>query len=93
MSNASNELDIKYWKLKMVMDETMEFPSEYLFKFIVPVSEAQALLGILVDMDIDEKTSKGGKYISISARRVFANSDEIIKIYKKVAVIKGIISL
>ncbi len=77
----------------MVMDETMEFPSEYLFKFIVPVSEAQGLLLILVDMEIDEKISKGGRYISISAKKVFANSDDIISIYKKVAVIKGIISL
>jgi putative lipoic acid-binding regulatory protein len=44
-------------------------------------------------MDIDERASAGGKYISVSAKKVFNNSDEIIKIYKSVSVIKGIISL
>jgi len=83
----------KMWKLKMVMDETVEFPSSYLFKFIVPVHEVQNLLKILDGMDIDERASSGGKYISVSAKKIFNSSEEIIKIYKAVSVIKGIISL
>lgn len=83
----------KMWKLKMVMDETMEFPTEYLFKFIVPVAVVHELLFILQGMDIDERASSGGKYISVSAKKVFQNSDEIMLIYKRVAVVKGIISL
>jgi putative lipoic acid-binding regulatory protein len=83
----------KMWKLKMVMDETMEFPSEYLFKFIVPVAVVHELLFILQGMDIDERASTTGKYISVSAKKVFQNSDEIMLIYKRVAVVKGIISL
>jgi putative lipoic acid-binding regulatory protein len=83
----------KMWKLKMVMDETVEFPTEYLFKFIVPVTEVHQLLGILHGMDIDERASSGGKYISVSAKKMFNSSDEILKIYKSVAVVKGIISL
>ncbi len=90
---SKDELAIKYWKLKMVMDETVEFPSEYLFKFIVPQAEVLELKKFLVGMDIDERASAGGKYISVSAKKVFNNSDEIIKIYKNVSVIKGIISL
>ncbi|MBP9681764.1 MAG: DUF493 family protein [Bacteriovorax sp.] len=83
----------KMWKLRMVMDETMEFPAEYLFKFIVPSSEVHALLSILTGMDIDERASSGGKYISVSAKQLFSSSDEIIQIYKKVAAVKGVISL
>ena len=90
---SKDELAVKYWKLKMVMDETVAFPSEYLFKFIVPQAEVTELKKLLAGMDIDERASAGGKYISVSAKKVFNNSDEIIKIYKSVSVIKGIISL
>lgn len=83
----------KMWKLKMVMDETVEFPTEYLFKFIVPVASVHELLLILQGMDIDERASSGGKYISVSAKKTFENSDDIIFVYKRVSVIKGIISL
>ncbi|MGZ3790289.1 MAG: DUF493 family protein [Bacteriovorax sp.] len=94
MTKTPEELQAeKFWKLKMVMDETIEFPSEYLFKFIVPVAEVHQLLFILQGMDIDERASSGGKYISVSAKKIFNSSDEILKIYKRVAVIKGIISL
>ena len=89
---AAIEAD-RLFKLKLVMDETVKFPTEYLFKFIVPASEAHHVLLILKDMDIDERASANGKYISISGRRVFDKSDEIINIYKKASVIKGIISL
>jgi putative lipoic acid-binding regulatory protein len=94
MGKTPQELQAeKMWKLKMVMDETVEFPTEYLFKFIVPVAEVHALIAILDGMDIDERASSGGKYISVSAKSTFQSSDEILKIYKNVAVIKGIISL
>lgn len=94
MSKTPEELHAeRMWKLKLVMDETMEFPTSYLFKFIVPVSEVHELLNILKGMDIDERASAGGKYISVSAKNTFNNSDEILKIYKSVATIKGIISL
>ena len=90
---SNDQLAIKYWKLKIVIDETVEFPSEYLFKFIVPVGEVAELKKLLLDLEIDERASAGGKYISVSAKKVFNSSDEIIKIYKSVSVIKGIISL
>ena len=80
-------------KLKLVMDETVEFPVDYLFKFIVPASEAHHVLLILHGMDVDERASSNGKYISVSGRKVFDNSDEIIAIYKRASVVKGIISL
>jgi putative lipoic acid-binding regulatory protein len=90
---SSDQIAIKYWKLKMVMDETVEFPTEYLFKFIVPHAEVTELKKLLVGMDIDERASTGGKYISVSAKKIFSNSDEIIQVYKSVSAIKGIISL
>lgn len=83
----------RFIKLKLVMDETVTFPTEYLFKFIVPVGEVHHILLILKGMDIDERASANGKYISVSGKKLFSNSDEIIEIYKKASVIQGIISL
>lgn len=80
-------------KLKLVMDETIKFPTEYLFKFIVPVAVVHQITLILQGMDIDERASSNGKYISVSAKKKFDNSDEIINIYKRASVIQGIISL
>lgn len=83
----------RLFKLKLVMDETLTFPCEYLFKFIVPVSEVHQVTLILQGMDMDERASSNGKYISVSGKKSFNNSDEIITIYKKASGIKGIISL
>jgi hypothetical protein len=89
---AAIEAD-RLFKLKLVMDETVKFPTEYLFKFIVPSSEVHHILLILKGMDIDERASANGKYISVSGKNVFNCSEEIIEIYKKASVIKGVISL
>jgi hypothetical protein len=89
---AAIEAD-RLFKLKLVMDETVKFPTEYLFKFIVPSSEVHHVLLILKGMDIDERASANGKYISVSGKNVFNSSEEIIEIYKKASVIKGVISL
>jgi putative lipoic acid-binding regulatory protein len=83
----------RLFKLKLVMDETLQFPTEYLFKFIVPVSEVHQILLVLEGMDVDERASSNGKYISVSGKKIFQTSDEIIAIYQKASVIKGIISL
>jgi hypothetical protein len=83
----------RLFKLKLVMDETIKFPTEYLFKFIVPVGEVHQVLLILQGLDIDERASANGKYISVSGKGVFQCSDEIINIYKRASVIQGIISL
>jgi len=83
----------RFTKLKLVMDETLKFPTEYLFKFIVPVGEVHHVLLILQGLDIDERASSNGRFISVSGKGIFSSSEEIIIIYKKASLIKGIISL
>lgn len=83
----------RLWKLKLVLDETMEFPIEYLFKFIVPKSELHLVMGHLDGLEVFHRPSANGNYISVNAKKVFQTSDEIILIYKKVGTIKGLIAL
>ena len=86
-------LEDKLFELKLVLDETMKFPNDYLFKFIVPVAEVHQILFILKDMRIEQKPSASGNYISVSAKTKVLKSDDIIIIYQRASVIKGIISL
>lgn len=86
-------LEKKLHELKLVMDETVTFPTEYQFKFIVPVSEVHQIMFILQGMELSQHPSSTGKYISVNAKHVMNTSDEIILIYQRAAVIKGIISL
>lgn len=86
-----------YNKLKNDLEETTKFPTKYLYKFIVPsdkqkinqVENAFNHLGAV----ITKKSSKTGKFISVSIVVNMKNADEIIKKYKEVEFIEGIISL
>ena len=86
-------LEDKLFKLKLVLEETVKFPSEYLFKFIVPIGEVHKILFILQGMEIEQKASANGNYISVSGKIIMQTSDDIIVIYRRASVIKGIISL
>ena len=86
-----------YKKLKNQLDETTQFPSDYMYKFIVP-SEGNQLNQIQKIFDqknavITERKSKTGKYISVSIVINLVNSNAVISYYKKTEKIKGIISL
>jgi putative lipoic acid-binding regulatory protein len=76
-----------------VLDETVKFPSEYLFKFIVPVDQIHQILFIMQGMEIEQKASSSGKYISVSGKMIMNKSEDIILVYQRASVIKGIISL
>lgn len=89
----SEDEQTRRWKLKLLLDESYEWPTEYLFKFIVPMDQLPRIIVILNGFNIEEKPSTGGKYISVSAKKVLNSSEEVLKIYESVKVIKGIISL
>lgn len=86
-----------YKKLKEQLDETTEFPSDYLYKFIVSsegnkVQEVQDLFNNRGAV-INTKKSRTGKYISVSIVINLASSEEVISYYKEAEKIEGIISL
>lgn len=76
--------------------ELQEWPDVYLFKFIVPnsshaIAQATALFSDLTELNFHE--SKTGKYVSVSAKEMMLNVDDIIAVYHKAAAIEGIVSL
>lgn len=86
-----------YTKLKGQLEDTTDFPADYMYKFIVPTDGNQlAEIESLFDNKgavITTKNSKTGKYVSVTIVLKLNSADEIIGYYKKVEKIKGIISL
>jgi putative lipoic acid-binding regulatory protein len=86
-----------YEKLKITLENTTKFPTEYMFKFILPTDEAKIekiknifnYSGVI----INTKPSKTGKYKSLTILVTMKGADEIIKKYKEVASVEGVISL
>ena len=78
-----------YKNLKQLLDDTNSWPSEYIYKFIY--NSKPQNIEILKDIfkalnaDFKVKTSKNGKYTSVSVKIIAKNPDLIIENYKKVA--------
>jgi uncharacterized protein len=86
-----------YSRLKEELLNTHTWPSDYLYKFIVP-TDAGKINQIQEIFDntgavIESKQSRKGKYTSISVTVNMENPDEVIRKYKEVGVVEGVISL
>lgn len=82
-----------YDSFKKKLEEEQEFPTKYMFKFIVQKEKVQDILPFFETAEISTKKSKTGKYISVSAVIVAFNPDDIIDKYKSLSHLEGIISL
>jgi putative lipoic acid-binding regulatory protein len=80
-------------QLKTRLDTVHTWPSNYLFKFIVPMHKKGELMDVLPTGLIEEKLSRTGKYISISLKTRIEASDEVIAVYQRASTIEGIVSL
>lgn len=87
----------KITKLKIALDQVHDWPSMYLFKFIVPSDNQKiARIEALFDSgtaEIRMRQSKNGKYTSISAREIMTSADKVVEYYKKAYEIEGVIAL
>ncbi|GLB51831.1 DUF493 domain-containing protein [Neptunitalea chrysea] len=86
-----------YSRLKEELGNTSLWPSEYLYKFIIP-SDAEKMAYIEglfngKNADIKTKESATGKFCSISIKLKLKNPDEVIYYYKEVGKIEGVIAL
>ncbi len=89
-----SEEDLEKFKLKLA--ESMSFPGVYMFKFIITsehrnIALVENLFG--PEADLLTKESGGGKYTSVTAKQVVMSVEEIIEVYKKASLIKGIMFL
>ncbi|AWM12874.1 DUF493 domain-containing protein [Flavobacterium sp. NRK F10] len=86
-----------YIRLKDELTNTSLWPTEYLYKFIVPsephkIAEIEGAFNGMGAV-ISTTQSKTGKYTSVSVSVHMKNPDAVIEKYKEVSNIEGIISL
>ncbi len=92
----SKESDF-YEKLKKSLIETTEFPTKYMYKFIIPSGEEKfkQIESIFDNMGavINSKASKTGKYTSLTILVKMESADDVIVKYQEVSLVEGVISL
>jgi len=95
MENQKSEEFYKRLKEELLLNTP--WPSDYLYKFIIPTDKDKIdQIHKIFDNTgavIESKQSRKGKYTSISVTVNLANPDEVIRKYKEVGKIEGVISL
>lgn len=86
-----------YHRLKEELINSTVWPSEYLFKFIVPTDVDKVLI-IETSFDgmgavIETHQSKTGKYTSVSINVTMKSAQSVIDKYVELTKVEGIISL
>jgi len=86
-----------YNRLKIELGNTSDWPSEYLYKFIIPtdLKKIEELENAFDNMGAVIKThqSKTAKYTSISVNVLMENPEAVVEKYIYVSNIEGLISL
>ena len=81
-------------KFQELLDEQINWPDAYQFKFITKTDAKDQVLGYLAGHKVSEKISKNGKYTSVSINVRMKSPDAVISKYKEVAEkVEGVISL
>lgn len=92
-----DQADEFYKRLKEQLASNNKWPSDYLYKFIVPtdVEKIKQIQDVFDNTGavIESKKSKNGKYTSLSIMVNLENPDEVIQKYKQVGEVEGVISL
>lgn len=79
--------------LKEQLESQTDFPTLYMFKFIVPIGREDEVASLLPHNEAVLKKSTKGNYASVTIKAMMPNSESIIAIYERASSIEGIISL
>jgi putative lipoic acid-binding regulatory protein len=86
-----------YNRLREQLSNNTLWPSQYLYKFILPADDEKVTLVKQAfenqEAQIETKSSSNGNYISVSVKVKMKNPDAVIEKYLEVSYIEGIISL
>ncbi len=90
LSNTGQE----WWdNFQRLLEDQIDFPSEYIFKFIVPSANLDDLKSVFGHYPVEVRESRKGNYASVTARMEMNSSDEVIAVYNAAAEVDDVISL
>lgn len=95
--SADKKTEAFYERLREQLEGDTQWPSPYLYKFIVPASnEKIAEIEAIFDgsnAKINTRDSSKGTYTSVSIKVTMASPDAVIEKYLQVSEVEGVISL
>ena len=75
------------------LENQHSWPSEYMFKFIVPSDVENEIKQIFSGQSITSRESSKGNYTSITVKMMINSTDEVIRIYEEAHKVEGVIAL
>ena len=75
------------------LDQHYAWPSLYIFKFIVPAGQEEAVKKLFPKHVPSEKRSTKGRYTSVTVQMMMPSSEAVVSIYEQASVIEGLIAL
>jgi uncharacterized protein len=75
------------------LDNHHNWPSLYTFKFIAPKSKEGSIKELFRMHEVIVKPSSKGNYVGLTIRMMASSSEDVIKKYKEVYLLEGIIAL
>ena len=95
--SAEKKTDEFYKRLREQLEGDTQWPSPYLYKFIVPASNEKiaAIKAVFENTNavIQTRDSSKGTYTSVSIKVTMASPDAVIAKYLQVSEVEGVISL
>jgi putative lipoic acid-binding regulatory protein len=85
------EKDIESFRQKL--DAVSEWPSLYMFKFIVEAEKQDQIKAIFENHEVVVKPSSKGKYVSLTIKMLANSAEQIIEKYLETNKVKGVIAL
>lgn len=86
-----------YASLKEKLEDAHNFPEDYLFKFIVSSDESKhtEIFRVFDDVKytLSSRDSKKGKYTALNINAFVLDADHVIRLYKEVGKIEGVMML
>lgn len=93
MKNVPAEEDAWWRHFQELLDDQIDFPDEYVFKFIVPAHSLNALKNIFGRHPVTVRASSKGRYVSVTAKMEMHSSDEIVALYHAAAKVEQVMML
>ena len=78
---------------KEKLDNEHDWPTTYMFKFVVPAAKAIEVEAVFSEEELHVKESKAGNYMAFTMNKMIYSSDEVVKIYQEAKKIEGLIAL
>jgi putative lipoic acid-binding regulatory protein len=88
---STEEKDIESFREKL--EAVSEWPSLYMFKFIVEAEQQNQVKEIFENHEVIVKPSSKGKYVSLTIKMLANSAEQIIEKYLETNKVKGIIAL